>query len=116
MEELKYYDCTVKLYNDKFYSSPIKLSNLTFQLEFRYNSFSEAYHLTIKDSVGNTIASNKMVSPESSFSYRLSDGTAVELSLMFFKYLPSVIVPMERWSENVGCVARLIKWEKTSPE
>lgn len=111
MEELRYYDCTVKLFNDKYYSTTIKLADSTFQLDFRYNTFSESYHLTVKDSVGNTLAANKAIAPDRMFSIKITDGSAVELCIMFFKLLPSIGVSPSKWADNMSCVAKLIKWE-----
>ena len=111
MEELRFYDCTVKLYNDKNYSTTIKLSDSTFQLDFRYNTFNEAYYLTVKDSVGNALASSKLVAPDRVFNIKITDGSAVELCIMFFKLLDNVGVPTDSWADNMSCVAKLIKWE-----
>ena len=112
MEELKYYECIVQLYRDKYYSTTIKLSNNTYQLDFRYNTFSQSYYLTVLDSVGNPIAVNKEIAANRLFTFKVTDDGAVELAIYFGKYLESLSVDPENWTDNMYCVARLIKWEK----
>lgn len=112
MEELKYYECVVQLYRDKYYSTTIKLSTNTYQLDFRYNTFSESYYLTVYDSVGNPIAVNKEISADRFFTFNVSENGAVQLAIYFGKYLETLSVDPENWTDNMFCVARLIKWEK----
>lgn len=112
MEELNYYECIVQLYRDKFYACPIKLSNNTYQLEFRFNTFTETYFLSVFDSNGNPLGVNKEIAPNRFFSFRASEDGAVELAIYFGKYLESLSVNPEDWTDNMFCVARLIKWER----
>lgn len=109
MEVLKYYSCTVRLYNDKNYTTNIRLADETFRLDFRYNSFSDAYYLTVYDSVGGVIATNKEIAPQRAFNFRVPNG--VVLSLYFDKYLDSFGVNNEKWNDNMLCIARYQRWE-----
>lgn len=108
MEELRYYTCDVRLFNSKNYTTTIKLSDQTFKLDFRYNSFSESYFLNVYDSSGYTIASNKEVAPDRVFVFQPTSG--VSLQFKFFKLLDSYDVNYENWIDNMACVAFYSKW------
>lgn len=110
MLEQKYYACTVQLYNDKNYTTNITLSNHTYRLDFRYNSFSGLYHFSVFDSAGRILAANKEIDFDRFFEFKTYD--AEYLVFSFNKVMVYRDINYDRWSDNMFCIARLTKWEK----
>lgn len=111
MEQLKYYGCRVALYNDKNYTCFIKLSDFTYHLAFRYNTFAGAYMLTVYDANGNTLISNKMVKPDRMFDIKPRENSVESLNLVFNKIFPNADVNYDKWDDNMMCTAYLTRWE-----
>lgn len=104
-----YYTCEVKLYNDKNYTTSIKLSDLIYKLDFHYNYFDGCYHLTVYDSADRVLAANKKIDPKRSFVFDTFD--ADQLGFSFSKIYDYRDVNYDKWNENMVCVAYLTRWE-----